>query len=147
MGSRADFHLPSRTIEVDATGRWIIPGLIDSHAHVARWALPRYLAWGVTTVRDVHGTLDSILELRREVNSGTIIGPRIYSAGAMIDGVPATYSDALAAPSEQVPEANEPAGNAGVDLIKVYSHVDPGMLRAIIDEASTSTYRSPATWA
>ena len=98
VGTEADFQLPPQTVEVDASGRWIIPGLIDSHAHVARWALPRYLAWGVTTVRDVHGTLDSILELRREVNRGQVVGPRIYTAGAMIDGVPTTYSDALPAP-------------------------------------------------
>jgi imidazolonepropionase-like amidohydrolase len=137
VGSRADFHLPRRTVEVDATGRWIIPGLIDSHAHVARWALSRYLAWGVTTVRDVHGTLDSILALRKEVNGGTTIGPRIYTAGAMIDGVPTTYSDALPAPNEQVARKQvDRLVNAGVDLIKVYSHVNPPLLRAIIDEAS-----------
>ena len=139
---------PRRTVEVDATGRWIIPGLIDSHAHVARWALSRYLAWGVTTVRDVHGTLDSILALRKEVNGGTTIGPRIYTAGAMIDGVPTTYSDALPAPNEQAARKQvDRLVNAGVDLIKVYSHVDPPLLRAIIDEARPSTYRSPATWA
>jgi imidazolonepropionase-like amidohydrolase len=138
IGARADFHLPRRTIEVDATGRWIIPGLIDAHAHVARWALPRYLAWGVTTVRDVHGTLDSILELRREVNRGAILGPRIYSAGAMIDGEPTTYSDALPAANEK--EARKQVDrlvNAGVDLIKVYSRVDPQLLQAVLDEAST----------
>src|SRR5512147_67734 len=64
VGTRAGFQLPARTREVDVTGRWIIPGLIDAHAHVEPWALPRYLAWGVTTVRDVHGTLDSVLRLR-----------------------------------------------------------------------------------
>jgi len=138
VGARADFHLPSRTVEMDATGRWIIPGLIDAHAHVARWALPRYLAWGVTTVRDVHGTLDSILELRQEVNRGAIVGPRIYSAGAMIDGVPTTYSDALPAPDEKAARKQvDRLVNAGVDLIKVYSRVDPQLLRAVLDEAST----------
>jgi imidazolonepropionase-like amidohydrolase len=142
--ARADFHLPRRTVEVDATGRWIIPGLIDAHAHVARWALTRYLAWGVTTVRDVHGTLDSILELRQEVNRGAILGPRIYSAGAMIDGVPPTYSDALPAPNEKVARKQvDRLVNAGVDLIKVYSRVDPTLLRAVLDEAST--FHMPVT--
>lgn len=138
VGSRADFTLPPRTVEVDASGRWIIPGLIDSHAHVARWALPRYLAWGVTSVRDVHGTLDSILELRQEVNLGRAAGPRIYCAGAMIDGVPPTYSDALAAvsPSSARKKVDRLVSD-GVDLIKVYTRVDPKLLRSIIDEAST----------
>ena len=57
VGSGVDFELPARTVQVDLRKRWIIPGLVDAHAHVARWALPRYLAWGVTTVRDVHGTV------------------------------------------------------------------------------------------
>ena len=61
VGTRTGFELPPETRQVDVPGRWIIPGLIDAHAHVERWALPRYLAWGVTTVRDVHGQLDTIL--------------------------------------------------------------------------------------
>jgi imidazolonepropionase-like amidohydrolase len=144
VGARSDFHLPRRTVERDVGGSWIIPGLIDAHAHVARWALTRYLAWGVTTVRDVHGTLDSILELQREVNRGAIVGPRIYSAGAMIDGVPTTYSDALPAPNEKVARRDvDRLVNAGVDLIKVYSRVDPTLLRAVLDEAST--FHMPVT--
>ncbi|MGH7515054.1 MAG: amidohydrolase family protein, partial [Gemmatimonadales bacterium] len=76
VGTRAGFKLPPQTRQVDLPGRWIIPGLIDAHAHVERWALPRYLAWGVTTVRDLHGQIDSILHLRREVNLGAVRGPR-----------------------------------------------------------------------
>jgi imidazolonepropionase-like amidohydrolase len=54
VGAREDVLLPRGTKQVDVAGSWIIPGLIDAHAHVARWALPRYVAYGVTTVRDVH---------------------------------------------------------------------------------------------
>jgi imidazolonepropionase-like amidohydrolase len=142
VGSGADFTLPARTVEVNARGRWIIPGLIDAHAHVARWALPRYLAWGVTTVRDVHGTLDSILGLRRAVARGTLAGPRIYSAGAMIDGEPTTYPDALGARTGA--EARKDVDrlvNAGVDFIKIYTRVDPPLLKAILDEAKTFNLR------
>jgi imidazolonepropionase-like amidohydrolase len=142
VGSGVDFELPARTVEVDVRGRWIIPGLIDAHAHVARWALPRYLAWGVTTVRDVHGTLDSILDLRRAVTLGRVPGPRIYSAGAMIDGEPTTYPDALGA--RTAADARKDVDrlvSAGVDFIKIYSRVDPPLLRAILDEAKTFNLR------
>jgi len=143
-GVRADFRLPPRTTEVDATGRWIVPGLIDAHAHVARWALPRYLAWGVTSVRDVHGTLDTILRIRGEVNRGEVAGPRIYAAGAMIDGVPSTYADALPAPDGKAARKwVDHLVNAGVDLIKVYTRVDPALLRSVLDEAST--FNAPVT--
>src|SRR5688572_18847101 len=35
---RAGFSLPDRTTQVDVSGKWIIPGLIDAHGHVAPWA-------------------------------------------------------------------------------------------------------------
>jgi imidazolonepropionase-like amidohydrolase len=142
VGTRAGFTLPGKTREVDVTGRWIIPGLIDVHAHVEPWALPRYLAWGVTTVRDVHGTLDSVLRLRDRVNLGAVAGPRMYSAGAMIDGLPTTYPDAIGANSPRdARKAVDRLVNAGVDLIKVYTRVDPTLLRATLDEARTFNLR------
>jgi imidazolonepropionase-like amidohydrolase len=142
VGTRAGFTLPAKTREVDVTGRWIIPGLIDAHAHVEPWALPRYLAWGVTTVRDVHGALDSVLRLRDRVNLGAEAGPRIYSAGAMIDGLPTTYPDAIGANSPRdARKAVDRLVNAGVDLIKVYTRVDPTLLRAVLDEAGTFNLR------
>jgi imidazolonepropionase-like amidohydrolase len=138
VGTRTGFALPPRTREVDVAGRWIIPGLIDAHAHVERWALPRYLAWGVTTVRDVHGTLDTILRLRDHVNLGAVAGPRIYSAGAMIDGLPTTYPDAIGASNPRdARKAVDRLVNARADLIKVYTRVDPTLLHAVVDEART----------
>ena len=94
VAPREGFKIPKSALTVDVTGGWIIPGLIDGHAHVERWALPRYVAAGVTTVRDVHGQQDSILRLREEVSLGGLVAPRIFSAGAMLDGAPATYPDA-----------------------------------------------------
>jgi imidazolonepropionase-like amidohydrolase len=141
VGSRAGFELPPRTSQVDVSGRWIIPGLIDAHAHVAQaatWAPSRYLAWGVTTVRDVHGNLDAVLGYRRHANSGSGYSPRVYAAGAMIDGLPTTYPDAIGVNSENdARKAVDRLVSAGVDFIKVYTHVDPPLLRAVIDEAHT----------
>jgi imidazolonepropionase-like amidohydrolase len=138
IGPRAGFTLPKRTVEVDVARRWIIPGLIDAHAHVAPWALPRYLAWGVTTVRDLHGDLDGIMRLRQQVNLGSLAGPRIYSVGAMIDGLPTTYPDAIGANSPRDGrKAVDRLVNAGVDAVKVYTRVDPALLKAVVDEAGT----------
>lgn len=142
VGTRSGFQLPERTVQVDLAGRWIIPGLIDAHAHVEPWALPRYLAWGVTTVRDLHGGLDSVLRLRERVNLGAVAGPRIYSAGAMIDGLPTTYPDAIgASTARDARKGVDRLVNAGVDLVKVYTRVDPTLLRAVLDEARTFNLR------
>lgn len=139
IGSRSGFELPKKTREVDLSGRWIIPGLIDVHAHLtpaASWAPTRYLAWGVTTVRDVHGGLSATLALRKRLNASVTEGPRVYAAGAMIDGLPATHSDAIGVNSEKdARKGVDRLVSAGTDLIKVYTRVDAPLLRAIIDEA------------
>jgi imidazolonepropionase-like amidohydrolase len=141
VGSRAGFALPGKTIQVDVTGRWIIPGLIDAHTHVApaeSWAPSRYLAWGVTTVRNVHGELNAVLALRKRANISTPGSPRMYIAGPMIDGLPTTYADAMGVNSERDGrKAVDRLVSAGVDFVKVYTHIDPPLLRAITDEAHT----------
>ena len=139
VGPRAGFKLPKQTQEVDVKGRWIIPGLIDAHTHVgpaASWALSRYLAWGVTTLRDVHGDLNTMLGVRKRSNQGPGNNPRIYMAGAMLDGLPATFRDAIAVNTENnARKAVDRLVSSGADLIKVYTHVDAALLRAIVDEA------------
>jgi cytosine/adenosine deaminase-related metal-dependent hydrolase len=139
VGPRTAFELPEKTRELDVTGRWIIPGLIDAHCHLAPaadWAPSRYLAWGVTTLRDVHGDVNKILHIRKRANLGPGNNPRVYAAGAMIDGLPATYRDAIAVNAENdARKAVDRLVSAGVDLIKVYTHVDAALLRAIVDEA------------
>lgn len=141
VGTRAGFELPRRTSQIDLRGRWIIPGLIDAHAHAAQagtWAPSRYLAWGVTTVRDVHGALNTAVAFRRRSGSELGDSPRVYAAGAMIDGLPTTYPDAIGVNGEDdARKAVDRLVSAGVDFIKVYSHVDLPLLRAILDEART----------
>jgi imidazolonepropionase-like amidohydrolase len=139
VGERSGYQLPPKTQEVDLSGRWIIPGLIDAHAHLApsvAWARPRYLAWGVTTLRDVHGGLGSLTQLRKRGDAGPPMGPRVYAAGAMIDGLPTTLSDAIGVNGEgDARKAVDRLVTAGADLVKVYTHIDLPLLRAIIDEA------------
>lgn len=139
VGVRSGFQLPRKTREVDVSGRWIIPGLIDSHAHLApsvSWARPRYLAWGVTTIRDVHGGIGSLSELRTRGDAGPPEGPRVYAAGAMIDGLPTTYPDAIGVNGEKdARKGVDRLVTAGADLIKVYTRIDAPLLRAIVDEA------------
>jgi len=145
IASRAAFKLPKRMQEVDVSGKWIIPGLIDAHAHVEPWALKRYLAWGVTSVRDVHGQLDSALRLRDESRIDSAMGPRIYSAGAMVDAPPATYSNGFVADEPvAVRRAVDSLVLRGADLLKLYTHIDAPRMRAALDEARTFNLRVTA---
>ncbi len=139
VGERSGFQLPKGTREVNVAGRWIIPGLIDAHAHLgpsSSWARPRYLAWGVTTLRNVHGGTGSLSQARKRPQAGPPDGPRIYASGPMIDGLPTTYPDAIGVNGEKdARKGVDRLVTAGSDFVKVYTRIDAPLLRAIVDEA------------
>jgi imidazolonepropionase-like amidohydrolase len=145
IGARAEVDIPRRMRTVDLTGKFVVPGLIDGHVHLQRWTLPRFLAAGVTSVRDVHGPFDSILALREQANLGALTSPRIFSAGAMIDAAPATYSDAFeVGGANDARKAVDKLAVTGVDYVKVYTRITPDLMRAIVDEAQTFGLRVTA---
>src|SRR5467141_2259702 len=132
-----EIPIPKSAERVNLVGKTIIPGLIDAHAHVERWAAGRYVVWGVTTVRDLHGGTDTVLTLKNDLNLGSILGPRMFSAGAMIDGTPTTYPNATGvATPDQARRAVDHHAVAGVDYLKVYTKITPSLLRPLIDEAN-----------
>jgi len=131
-----EIPVPRGAEVISLVGKTVIPGLIDAHAHVERWATGRYVAWGVTTVRDLHGASDTVLALRNALNLGSIVGPRMFSAGAMIDGVPPTYPNATGISTpDQARRAVDQHAVAGVDYLKIYTKVTPALLQPLLDEA------------
>jgi len=117
-------------------GMWVIPGLIDSHVHAASWMMNSFLAYGVTSVRGMGGPQDEVVALRDSVSLGSLLGPRMYISGAMIDGNPATWPGATAARNGS--EARGAVDNRvliGASQVKVYSKVNRDLLAEITDEA------------
>jgi len=145
VAARADIEIPKHAEIIDVSGRWIVPGFIDGHAHVARWALNRYVAAGVTTVRDMHGIKDSILSLKEEAGLGGIVSPRIFTASAMIDGPGTTELGATEVTSvSEARRAVDDRAVAGVDYIKVGPLVTADLLKGVLDEAGTFSFRTAA---
>jgi imidazolonepropionase-like amidohydrolase len=131
-----EIQIPKGAERINLVGKTIIPGLIDAHAHVERWAAPRYLAWGVTTVRDLHSANDSAFVLKNDLNLGSIVGPRMFTAGAMIDGAPATYPTATGvATASEARHAVDQRAVAGADYLKIYTKITPALLQPLMDEA------------
>jgi imidazolonepropionase-like amidohydrolase len=131
-----EIPIPRNAQRFNFAGKTIIPGLIDAHAHVERWAAGRYVAWGVTTVRDLHGGTDSVIALKHAMNLGSILGPRMFVAGAMIDGAPPTYPNATGVSTgDRARRAVDQRAIAGVDYLKVYTKITPALLRPLLDEA------------
>ena len=136
IGTDDMVKVPRGALEMRLDGKWVVPGLIDSHVHAASWALNRFLAYGVTSVRSMGGPQDEMVALRDSVSLGSLIGPRMYISGAMIDGNPATWPGATAARTGA--EARSAVDNRvliGASLVKVYTKVNRAILAEITDEA------------
>ena len=121
---------------IDATGKFIIPGLWDMHAHYEQveWG-PIYLAAGVTTVRDCGNEFDFITTTRDAIRNGTGIGPQILIAG-IIDGPgPQALGAVLAATPAEAITLVQKYKAAGALQIKIYSSVKPEVVAAITAEA------------
>jgi imidazolonepropionase-like amidohydrolase len=134
-----DVEVPRGAQVVNLIGKTIIPGLIDAHAHVESWAGERYLAWGVTTVRDLGASsTDSSIALKNAFNLGSLRGPRTFTSGAMIDGVPPTYSTATGVrTATEVRRAVDQRAVAGADYVKIYTKFTADLLKPLMDEANT----------
>jgi imidazolonepropionase-like amidohydrolase len=121
---------------VDVTGKTIVPGLWDMHAHAAQvdWA-PVYLASGVTTIRDMGGETAFLTNIRYAVAAGAALGPRYLLAG-LIDGPgPQAFGAVTAATPEEGSAVVRRYHNAAFDQIKIYDYVTPDVVQAIIIEA------------
>jgi hypothetical protein len=140
-----EIPVPKDAERVNLVGKTIIPGLIDSHTHLDRWALPRLIAWGVTSVRDMGDDADTALALRQAVASGAALGPRIYSAGGMIDAIPTTYPHASGVRSgEEARRAVDKRAVDNADFVKIYTGIDAELLAPLLDEAASLRLRVAA---
>jgi len=129
---------------VDCEGKTVMPGLIDTHVHstlVDEIDLSLFLAAGVTTARDVGGRLDKVVALKKRVNEGNVLGPRLYVCGPLLDGVSNSFKPkgGLGEMLDNVPSPEAAPGkvqeflDAGVDGIKCYFTMEPDTVKAIID--------------
>lgn len=116
---------------VDGRGRYLLPGLWDMHVHFRggdslsaanQKSLPLFLAHGVTTVRDAGGDLTGrILQWRRAMTAGTLVGPRIFTSGPKIDGPQAYWPGSLEVETPaQVSRALDSLQRLQVDYVKIY---------------------------
>lgn len=130
MGERAAVPVPDGATIEALSGRWIVPGLIDAHAHLEPWGLVLSLHWGVTTVRDLHGGRPGVDSLAESV--GAPRTSRVFPAVAKLDGPPSTYPDAWVLDSSaDAGPAVDSAAAAGARWIKAYTRVTPALLDAV----------------
>jgi hypothetical protein len=134
---------PSLPFEIiNATGKTLLPGLWDMHAHVTDNDGLLNLAAGVTTVRDLANDTDSLSARRQRIIDGKEIGTRIVLAG-IIDG-PGPFqgpTKVLVSTEAEARAAVDSYKKLGYVQIKIYSSVKPELVPFIIDEAHKNGLR------
>jgi imidazolonepropionase-like amidohydrolase len=148
-----NLQIPKKAEVVDASGKFLIPGLWDMHTHMfnnitrvgtsdKEINFPLFIANGVTSVRDMFSDAEDIKLARQwnaEINAGTTIGPRVFVSSTIVDGVPTFIPDL----PQILGVKNAAEGRAavrslkasGAGFIKVYWTLSPEAYFAIADES------------
>ncbi len=137
LGKTGILTVPQNAQVVDATGKFLIPGLWDMHIHP--WSGKNYLALftanGITGVRLMWGE-PVHHKWRQEISAGRLIGPRMVIASRGVDGSHFFISESIIASGED--EGRQVVTNVkkmGADLVKVYHDIPRDAYFAIADEA------------
>jgi imidazolonepropionase-like amidohydrolase len=137
---------------INLTGKYIIPGLFDMHAHVANvrknsynqseseYMLRMLLTHGVTTVRNTGGPTEQSVALRENVSEGKIVGPQIFTAGQLLNTpqVPIPFVEKQVQTEQDVRQEVRNQVATGVDYIKLYVGLTPKLVKAAINEAHSN---------
>lgn len=146
IGKTGQVSVPKDAQVVEAGGKFLIPGLWDFHVHT-RYAgidfLRLFVANGVTGVRDTGGPweqFDQIKRWRSEIAAGRLVGPRIISAGPLVDGPNSRWTHStVVKDAEEARKAVYTLKEKGADFIKVYDLLTREEYAAIIDQAKKSS--------
>jgi imidazolonepropionase-like amidohydrolase len=127
---------PEGTEVIDGSGKTLIPGLWDMHAHVSGNDALLNLAAGVTTVRDLANDIDDLLARKKRIEEGAELGTRILMAGFM-DG-PGPFqgpTKVLVSTEQEGREWVDRYAALGFLQIKLYSSLKPELVAPIAEQA------------
>jgi imidazolonepropionase-like amidohydrolase len=134
---RPDLH---KGAVVDASNGTVLPGLIESHAHLVKGYGERlgriFLSFGVTAARNPAANAFEGQEDREAIESGARIGPRVFTTGEPFDGTRIYYSGGAALDGgTQLSAQLARAEKLGFDLVKTYVRLPDLLQKRVIEEA------------
>ncbi len=136
IGKAGKVRVPKDAQVIDATGKFLIPGLWDMHIHWSQQDyLPLFIANGVTGARVMWG-FPYHHEWKKEIQSGNLLGLRLNIASAIVDGPKPIWRGSTGVGNEaEARQAVIKEKQGGADFIKVYSLLPRAAYFAIADEA------------
>jgi imidazolonepropionase-like amidohydrolase len=133
VGKDGSVTIPSHAERIDAGGKALLPGLWDMHVHMGPNDGVLHLAAGVTSVRDLANDNDALMQMKRDIENGTAIGPRITMRGFMDGRGPYAGPTKVFVDTEaEARSAIENYAKWGYDGIKVYSSMKPELVPVIV---------------
>jgi imidazolonepropionase-like amidohydrolase len=113
VGSGATIQIPADTKRIDVSGKYIMPGFVDAHAHIgtgsngiaprANYGFLASLAFGTTTMHDPSNSTEMIFSTSETARATGMIAPRLFSTGTILYGaegnvkaITTSFDDALA---------------------------------------------------
>ncbi|UTA67037.1 amidohydrolase family protein [Emticicia sp. 21SJ11W-3] len=131
----AKLKYDKNALVIDARGKYLMPGLAEMHAHVPpvddvqpmKDVLQLFAANGVTTIRSMLGH-PLHLQLRSQVQSGELLGPRIYTSGPSFSGA------SIKTPEEAEAKVRSQK-KAGYDFMKMHPGITKTNFEAIVKTA------------
>ena len=141
VGDEASVVIPEGATVVESRGKYLVPGLFDSHVHLTADVgsrpnfgdAPLYLSFGITSVVNLAGD-STLVALRSSIAAGEVLAPSLYTSGRQIN------EPLIRTPAEAAKEVGAQR-DAGFDLIKfrelreTTTGVDEQTLRALVTEA------------
>ena len=132
VGNRTDVQIPKGYKTVDVSGKTLVPGIIDSHAHGSQgtrqiipqqnWKNFSSIGFGVTTLHDPSNDNREIFAAAELQRTGKIVGPRIFSTGRILY---AGYSPGATAKIDNYDDAKyhiKRTQDNGAVSVKSYNH-------------------------
>jgi hypothetical protein len=163
IGRAGQLAVPAGATVINTTGMTVMPGLFEMHAHLmlvghgsyAHWdtvypgrqakdimpaAAKQALMHGITSVRDLGGPLDELMDVKRRIDRGEILGATVYTSGPFLQHAPYPGTEAFRWGVNGTTDARAKVNklaDAGVCCIKLIDQDEMTMeeIRAIVDEA------------
>lgn len=140
LGPAASTPVPAGATEIEATGKTVMPGMWEMHAHIQVATQHAFgmtqLAQGITTARDMASDVDVAVSLRDRVRAGKLAAPRYLLAG-FIEG-PLKWAGPTAVTVSTEAEARAWVArydSLGYVQVKLYNVVHPDLVPVIVAEA------------